>query len=380
MFWRRRFKDPSGGEAPRDIYTRREPTPEELDALKEEYDDPLEIWKRHQWEQRRATIRFFLVTLGFIALIAAILAQQILLTSKPQFSDRPAPGPEPVDEGPKTIPTLIEAHPVYPRLDALFNLPDTEVAPGEYMESDQLKQAAHALVQAEQAFTDQEYEPAADHFKTVLELIPDIRGVAQYLAICHLQLGQHKDAIKGFELALREAPNHPSLLNNIGTAHLSLGEYEPAETHLLNCVRIRPRYFQAHYNLGWLYTQQKNHEAAARHLDILMELNPLHYKGLQLYANALLHLKDFKKAKTVLQEIVHRSPEAPEPRFKLAQCLAETGDAEGAVLHLTAAIKQLDYEAARARLDSPEFARLTGDNGFRKLKTSLDFEISVRAP
>lgn len=355
----------------RDIYHQEESAP----ALPPEEkariaSDPLEIINEAIRHDRLSLLRFWAIALAFAFLIGLLFWQSWKLHNQPRAAETGPAAAVPVEPvlPENVVPTLVDELPVFPHVDALYDLATPAItSPSNRIDTARLKTAAKALVRAESHFGAGDYKMAAQEYEQVTKALPGLGGINEYLAVCRLQNQEHNLAIKAFEQALVEQPNSPSLLNNVGTAHLSLGNYREAGPYLQRCVQLRPRYPLAHYNLGWMYTQEGKTADAARHLKILLDLKPDHGKGLQLYANALLAEKRWPDASRALKQIVDQIPDAASPRFKLAQAHGEENELDEAMLHLEAAIALVDRETARKRLVSPEFVSLQEHKPFQNL-------------
>jgi len=336
--------------------------------------DPLEVINDAIRRDRLALLRFWLIALAFAALIGLVFWQSWQLRNRTQSDINYNAGQtsEAAPNAFKATPTLVDEMPVFPHVDALFNIsPQPIDSNANIVDRARLKNAATALVQAEAHFEAKKYREAAEYYQLALDAVPSLRGVDEYLAVCHLQNQEHRKAIDQFSIALQQHPDSPSLLNNLGTAHLALEEFDAAAPALLRCVQVRPRYALAHYNLGWLYSEQERYSDAAHHLKTLLELRPDHFKGLKLYANALLAERRWGEATVALQQIIAQVPDAAAPYFHLAQALVEEGKNDEAVTQLSEGVSRLDLPTAHQRLQAPRFNKLRALPAFDELLVSV---------
>jgi len=358
----------------RDIYHEEERKPLPPEERARINSDPLEVINEAIRRDRLALLRFWLIALAFAALIGLVLWQSWQLRNRPQGNQNYTGG-QTTEGEPDTVeatPTFIDEMPVFPHVDALFNIAAQPIdSPTNIVDRARLKNAATALVQAEAHFEAQKYSEAAEYYQLALEAVPSLRGVDEYLAVCYLQIQEHRKAIEQFSMALQQQPDSPSLLNNLGTAHLALEEFDAAAPALLRCIQVRPRYALAHYNLGWLYSEQERYSDAAYHLKTLLELRPDHFKGLQLYANALLAERRWGDANVALKQIISQMPDAAAPYFHLAQTLVEEGKSDEAIAQLSEGVSRLDLSTAHQRLQSPHFNKLHDLPAFDQLLSSV---------
>lgn len=371
-------------EDPHSIYHRESRPDADPDLTTSPNADPGGLWKEAIRESRWRLFRFWFVLLAFTGLIIVLMRQQVKLSKvEPQAQislNTSLPGDAPAPEEQKVIlPTLLESMPVFPRVDALYDLQvRSSGSTNQVLRSDAVKEAAVAIVRAEDRFQQREWAEARGHYERALTLVPSMQGIHRYLAVCHLQERNHPAALQSFEQALQEDPEDPGIYNNLGATYMALGEYDKAEKVLRECTRIRPRYAMAWYHLGSIYTERKDYPAAVKHLETMLELKPEHFKSLQLYANALLQSGDYQTASVVLKDMISQMPSAAAPYFHLAHAHAELDQPSEAVTQLRSGIRLLDLKKARERLDAESFDSLREHPEFKTLIISLDARLLNR--
>jgi len=117
-----------------------------------------------------------------------------------------------------------------------------------------------------------------------LEVEPENAEINYSLGMLYGQEGQIARALALFQKALSVRPNYPDALNNLGVLMIREKRFDEAEQKFTTCIDQAPNFDQAYLNLARLYVM----------------------------------LNDKKKAKTVLQALLHQ-----QPQHKIAQQMLE---------------------------------------------------------
>jgi tetratricopeptide (TPR) repeat protein len=117
--------------------------------------------------------------------------------------------------------------------------------------------------------------PAID--KTLHEIrtiLPDNGTVSGALAIGKALQGDSIEAIKYFELAVKQRPDNAAYWSNLGHAYAEAGRLEEAETALSRALSLDPDSIPALQTLANLQWQRKDYSGARRTLERLRKLDP----------------------------------------------------------------------------------------------------------
>ena len=141
--------------------------------------------------------------------------------------------------------------------------------------------------------------------------------------------GNHTQAVRAYQEALRHEPDHPVALVNLGLELESLGREAEAEAAYLQAVEARPREALPHFNLG----------------------------------NARFRRGDLQSAVAAYRAAVEADPGLARAHFYLAVALINTGNPE---------------EALRPSTTPPSSPRTTTRSGKSCSKWRPRFECPVR--
>ncbi|HVU41279.1 MAG TPA: tetratricopeptide repeat protein, partial [Xanthobacteraceae bacterium] len=111
-----------------------------------------------------------------------------------------------------------------------------------------------------------------------------------------LQRGRHRDALKAFDAAIRQAPQAAEPHANRGVALQALGRLEEALAEEDKALRIRPDYAAAHFNRGNVLKGMKRTEEAIAAFDRALKSRPGFAEAHVNRGNALLLLKRPREA------------------------------------------------------------------------------------
>ncbi|XP_063053836.1 protein O-mannosyl-transferase TMTC3 [Engraulis encrasicolus] len=218
-------------------------------------------------------------------------------------------------------------------------------------------------------------EEAKDAYLRALELDHGNADLWYNLAIVHIEMKQHSEALRSFNQALQLNPKHklalfnsallmqesgdarlrpeanrrfltyieeePSDANgyfNLGMLAMDANENEAAERWMHKAIRLQANFRSALFNLALLYSQTQRELDALPVLEELLQYYPEHIKGLILKGDILMnHKKDTQGAKACFQRILSMDPKNVQGKhnlcvvyfeerdlFKAEQCLEET--------------------------------------------------------
>ena len=93
-------------------------------------------------------------------------------------------------------------------------------------------------------------------------------------AIDYYQAARYREAITGWNKALKIIPNDAEVHNFVGLAYHRIGELDSAIAAFETAVEIIPSYHQAWNNLGYMNFLQGNYEKALGYFDEALRVNP----------------------------------------------------------------------------------------------------------
>jgi len=133
-----------------------------------------------------------------------------------------------------------------------------------------------------------------------------------------------KEAVAGFEAALRIKPENPEIHNNLGSVLRTLGRFDEARARLEEAVRLDPAYFAARYNLG-LTLQQLGLPQALEELEAAARLNPASAEARFALGNGLKAQGRLAEAGEQYQRALELRPDYADAHYNLGMILLALG-------------------------------------------------------
>lgn len=126
----------------------------------------------------------------------------------------------------------------------------------------------------QQAISQGDFSNAAQEFKKVLALDPNLVEAEVNLGLAYQSLGEYRLAVQHLTTALRQRPN--LLAPNViaGMDYVKLGSPAKAVPYLQTALKIDPSNREAHQALASLYISQENFHGAAQQYRELAQLDP----------------------------------------------------------------------------------------------------------
>src|SRR5215831_347653 len=156
--------------------------------------------------------------------------------------------------------------------------------------SPQVREYFQAAKQAEKA---EDYERAADAYRSILKLNPDLAEAHQNLGLVYYVQTKNLDAIESFQKALQRKPDLLGANLFLGMAWLGMNQYEKAIAPLKKALLLSPSERTAYLNLGLSYVEtgrydqaiqilQKGTEQFPKDIDLLYNLGKVYTKMMTL--------------------------------------------------------------------------------------------------
>jgi tetratricopeptide (TPR) repeat protein len=213
-------------------------------------------------------------------------------------------------------------------------------------------------------------DEAVEEFKKAIRIDPQFSAAT--LDLTQILTAQHKYSAATYYLEQSLNSNPPKdareqLLVALGIALGQNKEEQKALAVLRQAVAAHPDSVDAHYNLGTAYANEgtlPDFQSAVKEFHEVLSLDPGN-EGAQLsLAKALLSIKLYDEAITVLQAFIRHEPERYEGYYNLGQVYRELGRNDDAVGVLKQAVRlasgrydvRLDYATTLARVGSIEEA------------------------
>lgn len=186
----------------------------------------------------------------------------------------------------------------------------------------------------EEAYASNKFTDALSYFEKENAIQPS-GDCLNYIACCHLALGNYEKAITIFNEIHRIKPDWERPVFNLGRVYLKLGEREKALDYLYDALELNPEnedtyfylgvfflqnedftqakdYFlksltldeeqsETHLNLGICYYRLKQLESALHHFDRSYSLDHQNYDAISNKGLVLLRMKNYSEAISILK-------------------------------------------------------------------------------
>jgi tetratricopeptide (TPR) repeat protein len=197
--------------------------------------------------------------------------------------------------------------------------------------------ARDSLNKGVRAFRDAKYETAVEHFKSAVDLDPELLNAHLYLATAYAAqyvpggespenktLGQ--EAIKAFETVLQKDPKNLGSVKGIAGIYFQMKQLEKAKEFHMKAAELEPTNPDPYYSVGninWLLCYDKSNplpparkaelvEEGLKYLNKAIEIDPNYYNA-YFYMNLLYR----QKAQVIVDQIVEKNPKLKD-QFTMA--------------------------------------------------------------
>ena len=186
----------------------------------------------------------------------------------------------------------------------------------------------------------------------ILTVQPDHFDSRQLLGAIFLQRGNHTEALRHIELALKRSPDNVFVLNNHGIALERLKRFQEALASLDRAIALRPEYAEAHSNRGNVLKALLRFDEALASYDRAIALRPDFAEAYSNRGDVLCELKRFQEALASCERAL-----AQRPDFAEAHC--HRGNALRKLKRLHKALASYD----RALSLKPAYAEALSNRG-----------------
>ncbi|HEX4922606.1 MAG TPA: tetratricopeptide repeat protein [Bdellovibrionales bacterium] len=141
--------------------------------------------------------------------------------------------------------------------------------------------------------------------------------ICNNLALAYYVRGRHAEAEKYLNQAIKLDPKYTDAYNNLGRVHIDTGRYDLAITELTRVVNdlTYPQPEKGLSNLGLAHLKAKNYQEAQRRFKEALQANSAFCPAHNHYAQALYHLKDYKKAAAATETALQLCPNLDEAHY-----------------------------------------------------------------
>jgi arylsulfatase A-like enzyme/tetratricopeptide (TPR) repeat protein len=188
----------------------------------------------------------------------------------------------------------------------------------------------NAVTHAGELFLKNEYAAAAAELEGVVRNEPPIPQAMLVLSNCYVELGRIGEAKVVLDALLKADPE--SVQGLITLANILLEEKKDDDVLALckRALSVDERNTQAYNLVGEIYMGRLDYVSALPYLERAVDVEPKASRGRLTLAACLVGLKQFDRAKTLLDEVIRDTPKFPLAHFNLGLLYEEQGRAEAA--------------------------------------------------
>jgi tetratricopeptide (TPR) repeat protein len=184
------------------------------------------------------------------------------------------------------------------------------------------------LVRGRLAYASGRYQEAADEFAAAVAADPESSRSLVNLGTALGQLGDLDAAIEKYEEALAIDPDQTTAHFNLGSSLVNQQRASEAIPHIEVVLQSTPFDAEAHLLLARALVATNDDWASLEYFKRAAELDPANVRAVTGGAAALVRLRQFARAKSVLDAGHRRIPDSGEIAFALARLLAACPEVE----------------------------------------------------
>ncbi len=187
------------------------------------------------------------------------------------------------------------------------------------------------LTQANADYTSGRYKEAADGFRHVLDIHPDIGELYINYGVACRANGNLPEAESAYRDAIRLLPENAFAWFNLGNLLSDLRRTDEALPALQKADALQPGTPEILNNIGIQHYARGEIESAIWHYEAALAGNPDFADALTNCGNALQRLYRFDEAKVALERALELAPDNPTYRLNMSAFLAAAGQHDSAL-------------------------------------------------
>jgi arylsulfatase A-like enzyme/tetratricopeptide (TPR) repeat protein len=183
----------------------------------------------------------------------------------------------------------------------------------------------NAVQRAGELITQEQHAEAATALESALREEPRMPQALLMLGAAYSELGRVREAKAQFDQVLKDDPSSVQALIGLAGLLLEEGKVEDVVVLCKRTLSLDERNAQAHTLLGEAYASRRDAARALPHFEKAVEIQPKLTRNRINLAGALIDVKEYRRAQTLLEEIVAEHPRFPFAQFNLGLLHEEQG-------------------------------------------------------
>jgi tetratricopeptide (TPR) repeat protein len=172
--------------------------------------------------------------------------------------------------------------------------------------------------QANQFYTEGNYDGALAIFREILAKNPEIYQVNMNIGDCLREKGEIDQALETYAGVIEKAKADPQMgkemtakaLARIGECHLKKGDFETAQGFFKQSIEAFPEDEVLAYNVGEIYFSNQKLDEAITYFELAIKIKPDWSEGYYKLGLAYLNKADYEKARQSLAKVLELEPDS----------------------------------------------------------------------
>ncbi len=159
----------------------------------------------------------------------------------------------------------------------------------------------------------------------ILKCSPDNLDALEFISQIYLRSGDHENAIKYNNLAMKMAPNNPAEIHAKGDIHYSMGEFEQALSCYERALEIDSSFTNALASRGNVLAHYGNYKKALECFNVVLQTDSTNMLALHGKSNALSRMGQYHEALDAYNAVLKVKPDYAAAWSEKSFCYVKLG-------------------------------------------------------
>jgi len=184
-----------------------------------------------------------------------------------------------------------------------------------------------------------EFDGALARYREALDVDPGNVVILSQIGRLTIKLGKYSEAVRALEKAIEVSADNPDIMNDLGVAMTFNGQAQEAVVLYNRLLKEFPEYLPALFNKGYALVQVRDYERARPLLEEYIQRKPDDAMAFGVLAVLELAEKKYDKALYLLDQAIAVSPEWSMPYLDAAAVCAGMNQSDRALGYLERALE-----------------------------------------
>lgn len=140
------------------------------------------------------------------------------------------------------------------------------------------------------------YEQTMEDLAPIIEKTPNDPSANELMGMCQLKVGNPKEALRYYAIALKHGQSTAKLHYNMGLIYHEINDYKNAIHHLIEANRVEEKFIDSYLLLGQIYMNQQQFDNAASTFGVVTQLEPKNADAHYNVGVAYYNMKEYENA------------------------------------------------------------------------------------